>query len=91
VRLSIVNKKLKFQKPDFKESISHIAPIKYTRLTPTNVTAPRYFDIKIVNRERGFESIRSIVPLSTIEGMKEADDIIQKISTRRYDTDVIII
>jgi hypothetical protein len=90
VRLRIVNRKLKFQKPDLSETISQTDPIKYKRLIPINVTAPRYFEIKILKRERGFERSKSIVPLSTMEGINDADDIMQNISISRYETEVMI-
>jgi hypothetical protein len=57
---------------------------------PTKITAPRYFDKSMLNLDSGLDKSKSIVPLSTIEGINEADDIIQNISTSKYETDVII-
>ena len=44
----------------------------------------------MLNLESGFDNNKSIVPLSTIDGINDADEIIQKIKTSRYETDVMI-
>jgi hypothetical protein len=71
-------KKFMLQYPDFNESISHIEPIRNIMLKPTNAIAPMNLDIRILNLETGFEIRRSIVPLSTIEGINEDAEIREK-------------
>jgi hypothetical protein len=49
--------------------------MRKTMLRNTNSTAPKNFAISIWNLDKGFDSIRSIVPFSVIDGKNEADDI----------------
>jgi hypothetical protein len=73
------------QYPDLAESISHIEPSRNTMLKKTNNTAPVNFEISIAGLEMGFEISKSMVPFSSIDGIKEAVEISEKKIIRFHD------
>jgi hypothetical protein len=56
-------------------------------LRATKITAPKNFEISIVNLDTGFEMSKSIVPFSSIEGINEEAEISEKNKIRLKESD----